>query len=153
MPLQELSRAKAVTGLELHDKFLGESDAFTLSYGGLSTFYSGLAGLIGAPSANLHAAVRREHCESADSSDEYQAPNYGTTTTPAKEYWFVVAPAEGLRKLGIDRYPVETKLEVEHQRKPRPLADYALELKRVNRKLQRLGCSCVSEDEFICTRL
>ena len=42
--LQELSRAEAVTSSELHDKFLADSGSFTLSFGGLSTFYSGLAG-------------------------------------------------------------------------------------------------------------
>ena len=46
---------------QLHAKFVQEGVAFTMSYGGLSAFWGGLEGLIGAPHPNLLQAVEREH--------------------------------------------------------------------------------------------
>ena len=73
---QELLGVEAVTSSELHDKFIADGETFTLSYAGLSTFYSGLAGLVGVPSSNLLAAVRKEHCESPDSQDYFEVSHY-----------------------------------------------------------------------------
>ena len=42
-----LVESKAATSMELHDRFVSDGGAFTLSYGGLSTFFSGLEGRIG----------------------------------------------------------------------------------------------------------
>ena len=58
-----LSSAGAATGHELHTKFVQDGGAFTMSYGGLDTFFGGLEGLIGAPIPKLIDAMRREHCE------------------------------------------------------------------------------------------
>ena len=55
----------AATGQELHDKFVQDGGAFTMSYGGLDTFFGGLEGLIGAPNPKLREATQREHLESA----------------------------------------------------------------------------------------
>ena len=44
---RKLCAAGAATGLELHEKFVQEGGAFTMSYGGLDTFFGGLEGLIG----------------------------------------------------------------------------------------------------------
>ena len=54
------------SGAELHSKFIQEGAAFTMSYGGLDTFWGGLEALIGAPNPRLDQAIEREHCHSAD---------------------------------------------------------------------------------------
>ena len=100
------------------------------------------------PSSNLRDAVHKEHCKSADSHDVFEAPNYGTFTTPATEYWFVVEPKKGVSELGITSYPVETKLEVSRQRKPMPLSAFEPELQRINTKLKRLGSSVPRQPEL-----
>ena len=94
--------------------FVGKfsSPGETLTYGALSTFFGGLDGLLGPPNPNLSGAVLFEHCEAADSNFRFTAPNYGTETTSAIEYYFVVDPAAGITKLGLkEGYPEETKLK------------------------------------------
>ena len=41
----------------------------TFSFGGLSTFFSGLEGLVGTPNPSLRAAMHLEHCKSLDSAE------------------------------------------------------------------------------------
>ena len=80
-----------------------------LSYGGLSTFYSGLEGRIGSPSPSLHVSMEREHCREADSRDTFTASNYGVTTTAETEWWYVVDPdSKRLESLKLSRWPEET---------------------------------------------
>ena len=75
---RNLSSSRPQTGAELHDKFVSEGGSFTLSYGSLSNFFSGLEGLIGPPSPFLLETMRKEHCKSADSNTEFHAGNHGT---------------------------------------------------------------------------
>jgi hypothetical protein len=56
------------------------ASAPTLGYGDISTFYTGLEGLVGPPSAKGLQALKKEHCNEADSTVEFTVPNYGTVT-------------------------------------------------------------------------
>ena len=150
---RKLIEGAAATPIELHAKFAQESEVFTIEFGGLGHFYSGLTGLIGAPDPNLHEAVRREHCESADSHSSFEAVNYGTATTSAIEYTFVTRPEGGLRKLNLEAWPQETKLDTTRRRQPTPLSSFRRELKRANSRLKKLACAPVGDDELVCARL
>ena len=55
----------------MRSKFQQGEGTFEMSYGGLSTFFSGLVGMIGAPNPRLREAMHREHCSSADSCTEW----------------------------------------------------------------------------------
>jgi len=152
--LQQLARASAATGYELHEKFRQEAEVFTLDFGGLSTFFGGLDALVGPPSPQLRAATQREHCESADSTDQFESPNYGTLTTPLIEWHFVTHPESGLTKLGLSAWPEETNLDASRRRSPRALSSFMPQLKRVNAQLHKLESRApISEEELICTRM
>jgi hypothetical protein len=64
---------EAAHSRERHDKFAGTT--FTLAYTSLSAFFGGLEARIGPPNPNLRVAMRAEHCDSADSADEYTTSN------------------------------------------------------------------------------
>lgn len=85
----KLASQQAATSSELHAKFVQEQDAFTLDFKGLSSFYSGLEGVVGPPQPNLLEGMRRDHCKSDDSRVEFVASNYGHHTTSEIEWWFV----------------------------------------------------------------
>ena len=51
---------RAATAAELHDKFRAEGDSMRLEFGGLSTFYRGLEGVIGPPASNLETWPRSD---------------------------------------------------------------------------------------------
>ena len=44
---------------------------------------------MGPPSAQLHEAMQREHCNMADSHVTFTSPNYGVSTASAIEWAFV----------------------------------------------------------------
>ena len=48
-----------MTAVELHDKFRQTGEGFTLTYGGLSTFFGGLERLVGAPDPKLDKMMRQ----------------------------------------------------------------------------------------------
>eukprot|EP00966_Prymnesium_polylepis_P239099 5530144-Prymnesium_polylepis.1 len=96
----ELSSA-ASSALELSNKFA--ESTFTLSYGGLDTFYEGLEGRIGAPNPNLQEAMEREHILSKDSQAPFKTPNYGVSTTSEVEWHYVCNPTDKqMRALSVD---------------------------------------------------
>ena len=66
--IEQLTRARAATGVELQTKFLQEG-AGLLSYGGLHTFYGGLGARIGDPNANVDDQMAREHTECGDAHE------------------------------------------------------------------------------------
>lgn len=78
-----------------------------------------------APSAQLRDAMRREHCESADSEDVFESANYGVKTTPRTEFLFVTEPDSRTA------WPCEIRLEPSLRRTPRTLASFLPELKQV----------------------
>lgn len=79
--------------------------------------------------------LQNEHCESADSQVEFTVWNYGTRTTPEKEYWFVADPLPR-EKMGNKRkqrlcggsggWPAEEEGRVEKgkERRPTPLDSF-----------------------------
>ena len=151
-----LAGGHASSGAELHDKFVQSGGAFTLSYGSLASFYSGLEGMIGPPSPYLLETMRKEHTESVDSRDEFAAGNYGTTTTSEIEWWFVVDPEHGLRRLGRAGWPDESKLRASHPercRKPTPLVQLGFEMQRLNTALTEMEAEPLIEEELLATRL
>jgi hypothetical protein len=97
--------------------------------------------------------MRREHCESSDSDDAFTTSNYGIRTTPRIELTFVVSPVDGLAALGLETWPAETKLEAGQRRRALPPAHFQPELHGANERLERIGCSPVSEDELVSARL
>ena len=91
--IERLVKASAATGGELQSKFLQEG-AGTLSYSGLSTFFRGLEGKIGAPNPNVGEAMASEHAERDDSHERFTTSNYDVTTTSALEWAFVATPEQ-----------------------------------------------------------
>ena len=73
----------------------------------------GLTAILGPISADPMEGMRREHCNEKDSEDDFTTNNYGVTTTPEKEYWFVADPDNHLKQFG--QWPTEKKL-VEEKR-------------------------------------
>jgi hypothetical protein len=155
-----LSGEGAMSAHELSSKFA--ESTFTLSYGGLDTFFSGLEGRLGAPNPNLHEAMEREHCASADSHAEFQTPNYGVKTTSAVEWWVVVEPTPArLLELGLDSWPGETHSCDDRRRRDfaddggglRPLSAFERPLAEVNVRLAKLDQPEVLPDELIGGRI
>ena len=142
------------SSLERHTKFA--EDTFTLAYTNLSTFFTGLEGLIGAPSPNLRVAMRTEHCLSDDSTKQFTTGNYGISTTPQIEWYVVVDPRAGLAELKLAAFPAETvAMEEAHKRGARlkPLSELLGALAEKNEALRRLGEPPLLEEELIGGRL
>jgi hypothetical protein len=101
----KLRKERTATSSEMQAKFQQEG-AGMLSYGGLSTFYSGLEGMIGSPHPDVRLAMKLDHTKHDDSHADFTTHNYEVTSTSAIEYRFVAQPdnppAEG--------WPVEEKL-------------------------------------------
>ena len=104
--IERLMTSSAATGAELHAKFL-QDGAGTLAYSGLSSFFRGLEGRIGAPHPRVLDAMCREHTAHGDAHDFFTTGNYGIESTSAIEWRFVVAPDLGAPSEG---WPVEAKL-------------------------------------------
>lgn len=121
---------------------------------GHSAFDGGLEARIGAPSPNLHIAMWSEHCNGADSQSEFTTGNYGVTTTPEIEWYFVLDPGGGLKKLKLLSYPVETH-DCEHRRAAQlmPLKAFLPELEKKNELLKALGGLELLEEELLAARL
>jgi hypothetical protein len=75
-------------------KFSGE-----LRGGTLDDFYDGVTGVCGPPDADIEKGMREEHTKRPDSHDEFSTPNYGITTTPAKEWELVLEGGIGCAKV------------------------------------------------------
>ena len=75
--------ARATSGIELHSKFVQEDGAFTLDYGGIGVFFSGLEGLVGSPHPQLVQGIKSEHCLAPDSNVPVgkRDPNHFETPT------------------------------------------------------------------------
>ena len=130
--LRQLSTAKAVTGSELHSKFVSEGNSFTLKYGDLNTFFSGLEGKIGVPSPNIFAAMERDHTKAVDSLTRFTTGNYWVTTTPEVEWKFVVEPERQAS------WPTEeiSGMHPSKMRSPLPLDEVRRRVDVVNQRLQ-----------------
>ena len=143
-----------VDSRERHDKFA--ESTFTLAYTSLSAFYGGLETRVGAPNPNLHIAMRLEHCTAADSADEFMTSNYGISTTPEIEWYYVVDPQAGLTQLQRASYPQETRdIEDDHKRSanPSPLGELLPRLASKNGELRQRGEPELLEEELVAGRL
>ena len=103
----------------------------------------------------------REHCESADSQNDFKTSNYALTTTSEKEWWFVVDPVRGIDKFG-GQFPVEfpddevkrSYMRTEDRaRKAIPLATFTDKLRAINAQLESNGYLKVLDEEMIAARL
>ena len=148
-PLAELVRAEVVTGSALHDKFAQDDKAFKLMFGDLSTFFGGLEAKIGPPRPKVREAMEEEHTAASDSLDEFKTANYGVTTTPTLEWWFVTEPEKQVE------WPVEEKLRdsPEKMRKPMPLAELEQKMDELNVQLKEMGEPVLLLDEGFAARL
>jgi hypothetical protein len=150
--LRQISSAEAVTGDELHGKFVQEGKAFTLSYSDLSTFFGGLEAKIGPPSPVVMTAMEDEHTRSSDSHDQFTTGNYGVTTTSATEFAFVTDPE---RPPG-GAWPVEMNLldtAPEKMRRPMGLSTMEAALAKVNATLSGVGEPVLVIEEGVGARL
>eukprot|EP00966_Prymnesium_polylepis_P264640 6113469-Prymnesium_polylepis.1 len=101
--LQQLAEAEA-TAAELHNKFIQDPKAITLHFNDLFTFFGGLEGQIGVPELDFRAAMEKEHTRSEDSDDRFTAN--GETSTPRREWGFVVDPEAAARESWSGRTPL-----------------------------------------------
>jgi hypothetical protein len=69
--MRRLIEAGCATGMEMHQKFVQEGNAFTIEFGGLSTYFGGLSELLGPPSPQVRSAMERERCARADSDEAF----------------------------------------------------------------------------------
>ena len=101
-----------------------------------------------------------EHTAKADSCKFFTAGNYGITTQSRVEWFFVVDPSEGLRKLPKDAlptggYPGETqhKLALRKRRFAMPLHTFDVAVSEVNAELRKLSVRPMRQEELIGARL
>ena len=147
-----------------------------LAYGQLSSFFDGLEGIVGPPSVSLQEAIEREHCTSSDSTELFEAQNYGTKTCSCIEYHFVHYGADGVemveknhpkaRHLLVEvpskdgrtlyQYPAEKQTKLTSGAKPRTSLSYTeLEAKLMgkNDELVQLGSQPMGKQEFLSARM
>ena len=82
-----------VNALEQNSKFSMEPGAIKGSFAKLADFYDGPEKIIGTPNPKAEEGIQREHCERKNADTELTTQNYKLTTSPKKEYYFVVDPA------------------------------------------------------------
>ena len=108
-----------------------------MSYSSLDTFFSGLEGRVGAPSPKVEEAMEHDHCEEADSKDEFTTSNYQLVTTPQQEYAFVAAPDSRTD------WPLEGRADgwddVRKRWRPLSIPELQQRVDGVNGKLEALG--------------
>lgn len=159
---EELVGASAATAKELNSKFVADGGCFTMLFGDLSTFFSGLEGRVGTPHPALREAAYREHVESADSGEPFTTGNYNVVTQSNIEWFYVTDPESGMQRFGDGNeqdgyvYPQEqTSLEDNRRRTAcgRPLSHFMPELQERNARLAALGEPRVTEDELIGARM
>jgi hypothetical protein len=79
---------------ELNEKFISDGSNFAMSFGDKRSFLGGLDDFIGRPKdPHIFDNMVREHCYSDDSNVSFSPSNYAITTTPLKEWSFVVTPS------------------------------------------------------------
>ena len=93
------SAPEQAAALAQHSKFAASDGSFELAFHKLPAFFKGLELLIDTASPKLRAAMRHEHCGSADSQAKFTTGNYGVTTTSEVEWWLVVDARGGLKQL------------------------------------------------------
>ena len=145
--LRELKDGPTVA--ELHGKFLQEGGLQEYKYADLSAFFGGLEAQIGPPEAHVLSAMEREHTAAADSLIEFTTPDYGVTTTPRLEWWFVVESERDLP------WPTEVRWvgSDDQRRRPMSLKKLDTELAKMSAELRKLGEPTLIREEGIGARM
>jgi hypothetical protein len=137
-----------------HSKFLEEGGVGReYRFAGLDVFFNGLEGLIGIPETRALKAMELEHTAAADSLDEFTSADYGVSTTPQLEWFFVAEPEQGIewptetRNLGASE-PSPSK-----RRQPMPLGRLDVLTLIKNKELVELGQETLLFEELLGGRL
>jgi hypothetical protein len=69
-----------------------------MSAGTIDDFHRGLADRIGAPNLDFEQTMRLEHCDKSGCDVYFSASNYNVTTTPRKE-WLYIVGGDNVRSL------------------------------------------------------
>ena len=162
--LAEAEAAGAATGMSLQSKF-ADAGAYTLKHLGLSAFFAGLEGLIGAPSpgtvADVIDAMRGEHTVGVTDGEEpnelFLTDNYAMSTTSAIEWSFVAEPAA----VPAGGWPAESKNHIISEgkgtrdigRSPIPLETLLEAMRQKNAQLEAVGEPPLLDAEVISGRL
>jgi hypothetical protein len=138
---------------EQHGKFLQEG-GLEYVYADLNAFFGGLEAQIGAPEAHVLSAMEGEHTAAADSLIEFTTKNYGMTTSPRLEWWFVVESERDLQ------WPTEEWVGTDEwvgsgdqRRRPMSLRKLDAELAKMNAELRSLGEPTLVREEGIGARM
>ena len=149
----QLRSMKATTGAALSAKFANEG-SYQMAFGSLSTFFSGLEGLIGPPKmieGSLMQAMRFEHCRQNDSAVPFNTSNGMEGVTSEKEWEFVTNPQEKFQYSERggqfrDEHPTWC-------RRPLPLHDFEERMRGLNKKLDANGHTQMVVEELVGGRL
>ena len=144
----------------LLDRFVENNPAgFDLKYGTLTDFRGGLEQLLGSAAPREEEAMadmEAEHTMRADSDTEFTVYNYGTVTCSRAEFFFVAEPTpQRLAKLGLEHWPIDTKLRDagRYQREPLGAVAFRKVRLRINKDLKEAGAAPFSIEEFVASRL
>jgi hypothetical protein len=66
------------------------NDFYKMACGTISDFHNGLTGRVGMPHLNFKNAMRQEHCERAGCDVQFTTGNYKITTTPKREWQYIL---------------------------------------------------------------
>ena len=145
---KELREAGAATGAALNSKF-AETGTFTLAFAELPIFFAGLTSIVGPPKPNLMQAMEAEHVQAANSKDEWTTGNYGITTSPETEWFFVTDP-DSRRP-----WPKETINcdNAEHGRKVRSMEELQRIKDELNKRLEDIGEELLLLEEAVALTL
>jgi hypothetical protein len=150
---QELRSGPTVAELREQQGKSVHDGGLEYQFAGLDVFFNGLEGLIGLPEARALQAMELEHTAAADSLDEFTSPDYGISTTPEVEWWFVAEPERAVewpaetRNLGAPE-PSPVK-----RRKPLPLSEIEILRLLKNKELLELGQQMLLLEELISARM
>ena len=142
------------------DRYIENNPAgFDLKYGTLDDFRGGLKVLLGAdvpPPDQVLSGMEAEHTKRLDSDAPFEVYNYGTVTTSRFEFYFVVDPSgTRLNSLGIDQWPVDTKLKAAGRpcRQANAVRSFREVRAKINTQLEEAGSSPLNLEEFCAARL
>lgn len=129
------------------------------AYGDAKAFYGGLTAIVGPPVDGEEArrqCMETEHCACADSHATWVTANYGVSTSPHVEFWFVVDPVGKAAALTTDgAWPEESadRLGGRGGRSPRTLEAFSEAREDTASQLKAAGSSALVDTEFIAARL
>jgi len=142
------------------DRYIENNPAgFELKYGTLDDFRGGLKVLLGAdvpPPDQVLSGMEAEHTKRLDSDTPFEVYNYGTVTTSRYEFYFVIDPSgTRLNSLGIDQWPVDTKLKAAGRpcRQANSVRSFREVRANINTQLEEAGSSPLNLEEFCAARL